>query len=178
MKMWPPSATNISASECQLHQHAFEQAADYNGAVAEDPAVDGIRLLPGARAATASLPTDRWAVATSAARAIAERCLSGVDLRPGALVAIEDVARGKPAPDPYIAAAMRLGADPADCLVIEDAPPGITAGRAAGCDVIGLTTTHAPSNLMAASALLADLRDLRITLADDHRTLWIGWPDP
>ena len=55
----------------------------------------------------------------------------------------DQVARGKPAPDPYLLAAERLGVDPADCLVLEDAPAGVAAGRAAGMTVWAVTTTHA-----------------------------------
>ena len=56
---------------------------------------------------------------------------------PDVLVTADQVARGKPAPDPYLLAAERLGVDPADCLVLEDAPGGVAAGRAAGHDGVG-----------------------------------------
>ncbi len=48
----------------------------------------------------------------------------------------DDVPRGKPHPDPYLAAAARFGVDPADCLVVEDSPVGAAAGVAAGMRVI------------------------------------------
>ena len=65
------------------------------------------------------------------------------------LVTADQVARGKPAPDPYLLAAERLGVDPADCLVLEDAPAGIAAGRAAGMTVWAVTTTHGPGDAAA-----------------------------
>jgi sugar-phosphatase len=57
------------------------------------------------------------------------------------------VARGKPAPDLFLAAAEALGVDPQRCLVLEDAPAGIRAGRTAGCTVVALATTHPASDL-------------------------------
>lgn len=59
----------------------------------------------------------------------------------------EEVAHGKPAPDIFIAAAQRIGADPADCIVLEDAPAGIRAGKAAGAFVVALETTHSKEAL-------------------------------
>jgi sugar-phosphatase len=68
------------------------------------------------------------------------------------LVTADQVEHGKPAPDPYLLAAERLGVDPAACLVLEDAPAGIAAGRAAGMTVWAVTTTHAPDALDGAGA--------------------------
>ncbi|MGI5155459.1 HAD family hydrolase [Microbispora sp. CA-102843] len=51
-------------------------------------------------------------------------------------VAAGDSARNKPAPDPYLAAAARLGVDPAACVAIEDSPTGVASARSAGCAVI------------------------------------------
>ena len=61
---------------------------------------------------------------------------------PPVLVCAEDVTRGKPSPDAYLLAARELGVSPPDCLVVEDAPAGVQAARAAGMTVVGLTTTH------------------------------------
>ena len=65
------------------------------------------------------------------------------------------MAAGKPAPDSYLLAAERLGLDPADCLVLEDAPAGVAAGRAAGATVWAVTTTHEPGDLGAAHRVAA-----------------------
>lgn len=62
-------------------------------------------------------------------------------------VSAEHVAHGKPAPDIFIAAAQRLGFEPHECIVFEDAPAGIQAGKAAGCFVVALETTHFKENL-------------------------------
>jgi HAD superfamily hydrolase (TIGR01509 family) len=59
----------------------------------------------------------------------------------------EEVNHGKPAPDIFIAAAHRLGFEPANCIVFEDAPAGVMAGKAAGCFVVALETTHVRQQL-------------------------------
>ena len=68
---------------------------------------------------------------------------------PPVLVTPERLSRGKPDPEGYLLAARELGAAPADCVVFEDAPAGIRAGRAAGMHVVGITTTHDPAELDA-----------------------------
>jgi sugar-phosphatase len=79
-------------------------------------------------------------------------------------------ARGKPYPDPYLAAARALGVSPEDCLVIEDAPAGIAAGRAAGATVWAVTSTHAASELSAADAVAAGLPEVIKRLRSRERT--------
>ena len=100
-----------------------------------------------------SLDPAKRAVATSALRRTAESNfpILGIE-QPQALVTSEDVERGKPAPDAYLLAAARLGADPADCVVIEDATAGITAGKAAGARVVAVTTTHTVAELAETDA--------------------------
>jgi sugar-phosphatase len=94
-------------------------------------------------------------VATSGPRAIAQFRLkfAGIPWLTTHITA-EDVVHGKPAPEPYLAAAARLAVPAEKCVVIEDAPAGVQAGLAAGCRVIGLTTTHTASELRAAGAQL------------------------
>jgi sugar-phosphatase len=81
---------------------------------------------------------------------------------PAVLVTSEDVSRGKPAPDGYRLGAQRLGLDPAACVVFEDAPAGITAGRDAGARVIALTTMLAARDLEGADATIADFTAIRV----------------
>ncbi|MEU7645689.1 HAD family hydrolase [Streptomyces huasconensis] len=116
----------------------------------------GVRLLPGTRELLESLPADRWAVVTSATRVLAEARLAEVGIRPGLLIAADDITRGKPDPEPYLLAAEKLGADPARCVVFEDAPAGLQAGRAAGMTTVALATTHAAAEL-SADVLVKDL---------------------
>ena len=79
---------------------------------------------------------------------------------PDVLVTADQIDRGKPAPDAYLLAAERLGADPAECVVLEDAPAGVAAGRAAGMAVWAVATTHDPAELGAADRVAARLADL------------------
>lgn len=105
--------------------------------------VEGIVALAGAVAFTGALPADRWAIVTSAPRALAERRLAAAGLvPPKVFVTAEDITHGKPGPDGYLLAARLLGVDPAACMVLEDAPAGIAAGQAAGAQVLVLTATH------------------------------------
>lgn len=111
---------------------------------AEIDDVDGIEGISGAADFLAALPSDRWAIVTSAPRALATRRLHAAGLpMPPMMVAGDDVAVGKPAPDCFLLAARRLGQAPADCLVFEDAPAGIQAAEAAGSPVLVVTATHA-----------------------------------
>ena len=116
-----------------------------------------LRAVSGAERVLGALPAGSWAVATSGPRATAVGRLrrAGLPL-PGVLVAAEDVRRGKPDPDVYLFAAERLGVAPARCLVIEDAPAGLEAARAAGMTTLGLTTTHQAAELTS-TVLAPDL---------------------
>jgi len=99
-----------------------------------------------------ALPLGRIAIATSCTAPLARARLTAAGLPvPGVLVTSDQVERGKPAPDPYLLAAERLGVDPAACLVLEDAPAGIESARAAGMTVWAVTTTHAADALHAAA---------------------------
>jgi sugar-phosphatase len=77
------------------------------------------------------------------------------------------VLHGKPSPDVYLLAAAGLGVSPADCIVIEDAPAGIQAARAAGMDVVALTTTHRPEDL-AADACTRSLACIHLGRIERH----------
>lgn len=70
-----------------------------------------------------------------------------------------DVQRKKPFPDIFLLAAQKIGVAPADCLVVEDAPSGLQAGKAAGCRCLGITSTFDEAKLRAAGAdwIAADL---------------------
>jgi sugar-phosphatase len=110
----------------------------------------GIVPLPGAAQALEQLPTDRVAIATSCTAPLAAARLTASGLTPPAvLVTVDDVEHGKPAPDPYLAAAERLGIDPAGVLVVEDAPKGLQSARAAGAATLAVVTTTARDELDA-----------------------------
>ena len=122
------------------HLATIEEAARLDADEADDS--DGLRPVVGARELVASLPPDRWAVVTSAGRALATRRLDAALLPvPDVLVTPDDVA-------------------PSLSIVLEDAPVGIQAGRAAGAIVIGVTTTF--PTLPDCDYVIPDLRALRL----------------
>src|SRR5271156_1799944 len=95
--------------------------------------LDGVGLLPGARQLPNSLPPERWTIATSGTRALAEVRLRAAGLPiPRTMITASDVKIGKPDPEPYLKAAAKLGFAASDCIVVEDAPAGVRAGKAAG----------------------------------------------
>lgn len=115
--------------------------------------VEGVIPLPGAMELLLALPIDRWAIVTSCTRALAHVRISAAGLpRPRHLVTATDVKHGKPDPEPYLKGAQMLGFPGADCLVIEDAPAGIRAGKAAGARVLALQTTSNDADLRQAGA--------------------------
>ena len=119
--------------------------------------------IPGARDLVASLPADAWAVVTSATAALARARLAaaGIPL-PQVLVTADDVKRGKPAPDGYLAAAAALRVPPVEAIVVEDTASGVQAGREAGVAlVLGVGVRALASD---ADVVVADLRD--VTWAD------------
>lgn len=115
--------------------------------------LEGLVLLPGAQRLLNSLPLERWTIATSCTRPLAEVRLRAVGLPiPPNLITSSDVQNGKPHPEPYRKAAGILGFSVSDCIVVEDAPAGVRAGKAAGARVIGFPTTMAVHELESAGA--------------------------
>ncbi len=131
----------------------------------EDVPGGGVHLLPGTREFLDALPADRWAVVTSATRRLAEARLDAVGILPKTLVAADDITRGKPDPEPYLLGARALGVDPAACVVFEDAPAGLRAGRAAGMRTVALATTH-PAGELDADLVVEDLSALSALVTD------------
>jgi len=136
------------------------------GLIPREFGADAIEV-PGARDLLAFLDAvnARWAIVTSGTRALVSGWLDVMNLpQPHDLVVAEDVNAGKPAPDCYLLGKARLGLS-ADVkvLVVEDAPAGIQAGKAAGCEVIALATTHSIEQLKSAGAdwIIRDLRSVK-----------------
>jgi sugar-phosphatase len=126
---------DLPGVDAEREAHAISQA--------EIDDVEGVIEVAGAARLLASIPPDRWAVVTSAPRALAQARLNAAGLTmPINIVTAEDVSQGKPAPDCFLLAAKRLGVDARDCLVFEDAPAGIAAAEAAGASVMVITATH------------------------------------
>ena len=144
-------------------------------AVAESEAIErrqaedvaGLRAIPGAAEALRALRDERVAVVTSATRELAAARLGAVGIElPAVVVYAGDVSRGKPDPEGYLTAAERLGVDPAEALVVEDSPPGIEAGRAAGAATVAVTSTHAAAEVGAADVVISSLEELPGVLRD------------
>ncbi len=101
-----------------------------------------VDVVPGAREFFAGVPEHRRAIVTSGTPSIATARLRAAGIPvPHTLVTADDVQHAKPDPEPYLLAARRLGVSPQRCLVVEDAPAGIAAARAAGCQVLGVQGT-------------------------------------
>jgi sugar-phosphatase len=121
---------------------------------------EGIVVLPGTMAALNALPPERKAIATSCTAPLAEARIRAARLpAPGVLVTADQVHAGKPDPAPFLLAAARLGFSATECLVVEDAPAGLTAGRAAGAATLAVTVTH-PVEQLDADAVVATLADV------------------
>jgi sugar-phosphatase len=124
---------------------------------------DGVVVMPGAVDLVSAIPEGRWCVVTSGTRHLActRLRLAGIPV-PAVLVAAEDVAYGKPHPQPYLKGAELLGVNPEECLVIEDAPAGIQSAHAGGMKVIGLTSTYPATALSEANLVIAKLGQIRV----------------
>jgi len=132
--------------------------------------IDGIELasagetrrLPGAAELLASIPDARHAIVTSAGRALGAARLraAGVPM-PGVIVTAESVERGKPAPDPYLAASRALDVPVSRCVVVEDSANGIAAARAAG--VAAVVGVGRGALAHGCDVVVADLAGLRWT---------------
>ncbi|MGH7893893.1 MAG: HAD family hydrolase [Candidatus Binatia bacterium] len=142
------------------------KAAQYRALIAS-----GVPPRPGARAVLERLRgACRLAVATNTVRAEADVVLASIGLGDllDHVVVREDYGRPKPAPDAYLAAARGLGLDPGECLVVEDSPRGVQAGRAAGCLVVAVPNELTRDNPFdGATRRLAGLGDLTVDLLQD-----------
>ncbi len=121
-----------------------ERIRELDQALIDGEVADTRDVVPttGAQQLLEAVPPDRWAIVTSGPRRLALARLGAAGLPvPAVLVTADDVRVGKPDPEPFLLAARHLGLPPQRCLVVEDAPAGITAARAAGCQVLGVLTT-------------------------------------
>jgi sugar-phosphatase len=144
-----PSMTTIREFLPQA-DHAAENREVERREIAD---LEGVVALPGAVELLRSLPSDRWTIVTSCTRPLAEVRLktAGIPV-PACFVTSNDITNGKPAPDPYLKGAAKLGFAADECVVVEDVPAGIQSGKAAGCRVIALSTTASAPELLQAGA--------------------------
>lgn len=133
----------------------------------------GLVVLPGVRELLAALPEGSWAIVTSATERLARSRLAfaGITI-PKHFVTAETVTQGKPHPEPYQHGAALLGVPVEQCVVIEDAPAGVASGKAAGCHVLAVLTTHPAETLMAADWRVTTLAEVQVSgEASDWLTL-------
>jgi len=141
--------------------------------------LEGVVPLPGALDLLASLPPDRWTIVTSCTRPLAEVRIKAAGLPlPKKLITSNDITHGKPHPEPYLKGASILGFPAANCIVLEDVPAGVRAGKSAGSRVAGFTTTVEESALREAGAdwVLNGCADIR--LLDHSGNLTLGFVAP
>ena len=127
---------------------------------------DGLRLLPGAKDLLTTLPADRYTIVTSGTRQLATKRLQIAGLPvPPKMITADDVTRGKPDPQPYLAGAAALGFEPEACIVFEDAPSGIRSAKSGGMKAVALTTTYPRDQLLEADLVIPSLEVVGVTIA-------------
>ena len=139
---------------------------------------DGVIPLPGTLELLQAIPREKWAIVTSCTRRLAEVRIAAAGLpKPKHMVTSTDITNGKPHPEPYLKGAQILGATGAECVVIEDAPAGIRAGKAAGARVIALRTTASDVELREAGAdwIVNDCADLSVDSGKDDKEFLLLW---
>jgi sugar-phosphatase len=133
---------------------------------------EGLTVLPGVPELLASLPEDRWAVVTSATERLARVRLAAVGLPvPRHFVSADRVTHGKPHPEPFLTGAAVLGFAPEECVVFEDAPSGVQAGREAGCTVVATTFSHGAEELTVAHYVIRDVTEVKVEQLSDGLVL-------
>jgi sugar-phosphatase len=160
VRRFAPAGTDVDAVVAELDAYELEHT-------------EGTVEIPGAVAFLAALPRERVALVTSASPALAAGRLDAAGVpSPDVVVTAADVARGKPAPDGYLAAAAHLGVEPADAVVFEDAEAGILAGLAAGMRVV-VVGAHESATTRGLPRI-AHYGDARVELDGDELVLVLG----
>ncbi|MFL6025355.1 MAG: HAD family hydrolase [Friedmanniella sp.] len=193
IRAWTTWMREFGLSQEQLgRHHGMPSAQVVRTLLAEDQHQEAIRrideleladvhdivVLPGAAEALDALRSAKSAIATSCTVPLAQARIRAAELvPPSVLVTVDDVRRGKPAPDPFLEAARRLGADPRRCLVVEDAPKGLEAAHAAGCFTLAVVTTT-PAEELHADAVVANLAEVVFEPTEDGIRVRPAEPSP
>ena len=137
----------------------------------ESTMTEGVYEVPGARVLVASLPRASWAIVTSSARAVATLRIRHTHLTmPDVFICADEITHGKPHPEGYLTAAERLGMDPSECVVVEDAPVGLQAARAADMWSIGIVGTFAAEALANANLVVPRLTAIPAEIVESVRS--------
>ena len=171
-----PSLTTI----CELLPDADYEAENRIVERAEIQDLDGVVPLPGTQALLNTLPPSQWTIVTSCTRALAEVRIKAAGLPvPRRFITSNDIENGKPHPEPYLRGAALLGFAAEDCIVIEDAPAGVRAGKASGARVVGLLTTLPRNEVLAAGAdwIVKDCSAVTVDSVGDDYQLFLNVSD-
>jgi len=142
------------------HLDADSEARELERMEAEN--LDGVLKVDGARELLSALPVDGWTVVTSGTRALASSRMEHAGLPlPERFVSADDVENGKPHPEAYLRGAEILGVHPEGCVVVEDAPSGVSSARSAGMRVVAVATTYRQDDLREADAVASSLAKIR-----------------
>ncbi|HSI73818.1 MAG TPA: HAD-IA family hydrolase [Fimbriimonas sp.] len=132
--------------------------------------------LAGAKEILRNLDPTLWAIVTSGTSDVAHARIAHCGLpEPKHVVYGEEVERGKPEPDEFLAGANKLGFRPEQCLVFEDTEPGVQAAKAAGMNVIGISAVSGREGLMGSDAVVNDFTAIAVTRRKTS-LLVIAWP--
>ncbi|RCI15440.1 hypothetical protein L249_3618 [Ophiocordyceps polyrhachis-furcata BCC 54312] len=156
----------------------WEYVGEVEGKIPRLYGADAVEI-PGARSLLEDLTARSapWAIVTSGTAPLASGWLSVLSLpKPEHLVTAESVQEGKPDPSCYLIGLEKLGLEgvtAADVLVLEDSPAGIRAGKAAGCKVIGLVTSHRLEQVAAAGPdwVVKDLESVRVVTGREGKVI-------
>ena len=129
----------------------------------------GVKPYASAQVLLSQLSAKQWAIVTSGTQRVASARLKHVGLpTPEIFITAEDVNAGKPAPDGYLLAASRLNVQPFDCVVVEDAPAGLQAAKAAEMRVIAIASSISKEALSQADVVIQQLADLRLQVTGSN----------
>jgi len=148
-------------SQSEIEAIAREKEKTYRKVIGQN-----IRPLPGAVKLLKSLREHRFKIALASSAPIENIKLVtrglGIDNYFHSIVTGRDVAEGKPSPQGFLLAAEKLGVEPRDCIVIEDAIAGVTASKRAGMRCIAVTNTHPRESLMEADLTVDTLEEMTV----------------
>lgn len=155
------------------HLNAEEEAKPL--AAWEAVSTEGVYIIEGALPIVSSLPLTGWAIVTSGTSGIAYARLKATGLPiPEIMITAEDVANGKPDPEPYLAASERMNIPADRCVVIEDSPAGIEAAHRAGMCAVAVAFTHPRHELAQAEVIAEKISDIQIADGIEQRfAIWI-----
>ncbi|TRZ49648.1 MAG: HAD family phosphatase [Dehalococcoidia bacterium] len=148
-------------SQSEVDVIASEKEENYRQRVRQN-----IRPLPGAVKLIRSLTEHGFGVALASSAPIEniQLVMRGLGIEDSfqAIVSGREVQEGKPSPQGFLLAAKKLGAEPENCVVIEDAPAGITAAKRAGMHCLAVTNSHPRSSLMEADLIVDTLEAVNV----------------